>query len=370
MTHNSLSICALAMTVFLSACGGGGGGGGGGGTATIDTPVSITGANFARVASLAVRSNLIVADSPNFNEGYPAAIVGNAPPPSINLMNLSRMQLVEINKVTPSQMVSPELPIGVRPITDAGQTSCGPLGGTKTKTYTDSDGDLDTRVFGDKLVIVYTDCKLELTREANNCVQISETDKVVTLNGTVETLITAATSATVFTSQLTYTNLNFATARGAATINGKLLISLAAASPQITLTTVDSSPLTTTGGGVTERLRGATIKYDDNQQGCDVNLASNNNYSIKSSTTGEVASSDLGFVNMTVTSDLVGDSDSPAPDSGFPVSGRIDIVGGSGTNMTIVAAGSGTAVVAYNRLPDCKLRWIDIFNNTLPSTCL
>ena len=77
MIRNSLSIGALAMTAFLSACGGGGGGGGG--TATIDTPVSITGANFARVASLAVRSNLIVADSPNFNEGYPAAVVASAP---------------------------------------------------------------------------------------------------------------------------------------------------------------------------------------------------------------------------------------------------------------------------------------------------
>ena len=96
MIRNSLSICALATTAFLSACGGGGGGGSGGGTATIDTPVNISGANFARVASLAVRSNLIVADSPNYNEGYPAAVVASAPLPSVNVMNLSRMQLVEI----------------------------------------------------------------------------------------------------------------------------------------------------------------------------------------------------------------------------------------------------------------------------------
>ena len=369
MTRNSLSIGALAMTAFLSACGGGGGGGGGGGTATIDTEAQIDDNNFARVASLAVRSNLIVADSPNFNEGYPAAVVANAPPPSVNVMNLSRMQLVEINKVTPSEMISAEAPIGVRPITDGGTRRDCQLGGTKFKTYTD-DGDLDTRTVNDKLVIEYINCKLDLQQEANNCLSISEPNKTVTLNGTVETLITAATSTTVFTSQLTYTNLNFAIdGRGAATINGKLLISLAA-SPQITLTTVSGSPLTTSSGGVTERLQNATIRYNDNQQGCSVTDPNNNQYTILAGTTGQVASSDLGFVNVTVAADLVGDSDSPSPDSGFPISGSIDIDGAGESKIHIDAAGSGTADVKVNAKEKCKLRWIDIFNNTLPSTCL
>ena len=366
MTRNSRSICSLAITAFLSACGGGGGGGGGGGTATIDTPVSITGANFARVASLAVRSNLIVADSPNFNEGYPAAVVGNAPPPSINLMNLSRMQLAEINKVKPSEMISAEAPIGVRPIIDSGSTPCA-LGGTKLKTYTD-DGDLDTRNVNDKMVIEYTNCKLDLQQEANNCLSISETDKTVTLNGTVETLITAATSSTVFTSQLTYTNLNFTTARGTATINGKLLISLAAASPQITLTTVSGSPLTTSSGGVTERLQNATILYNDNQQACSVTDPSNNQYTILAGTTGQVASSDLGYVTVTVASDLVGDSDSPG--GGFPDAGSIGIASDNGSNMTITAAGNSTATVVVNGTAiSCPPTWLQIFSGNLPAGC-
>ena len=366
MTRNSLSICALAMTAFLSACGGGGGGGGGGGTATIDTEAQIDDNNFARVASLAVRSNLIVADSPNYNEGYPAAIVGNAPPSSINLMNLSRMQLVEIIKVKPSEMISAEAPIGVRPITDSGPTPCA-LGGTKLKTYTD-DGDLDTRNVNDKLVIEYTNCKLDLQQEANNCLSISETDKTVTLNGTVETLITVATSTTEFTSQLTYTNLNFTTARGTATINGKLLISLAAVSPQITLTTVSGSPLTTSSGGVTERLQNATIRYNDNQQACGVTDPINNRYTILAGTTGQVASSDLGYVTVTVASDLVGDSDSPG--GGFPDSGIIEIRSDDASRMKITAAGNSTATVEVNNTPrPCTPTWLQIFNDTLPSGC-
>ena len=333
--------------------------------ATIDTPVRIDNTTFARVASLAVRSNLIVADSPNFNEGYPAAIVGNAPPPSVNLMNLSRMQLVEINKVTPSQMVSPDLPIGAAPVN--GLSPC-PLGGNKTKTYTDFDNELATVERDNKLVIVYTGCKLELTQEANNCLSISETDKTVTLNGAVETLITAATSATEFTSQLTYTNLNFTTVRGTATINGKLLISLAAASPQITLTTVSGSPLTTSSGGVTERLQNATIRYNDNQQACGVTDPINNRYTILAGTTGQVASSDLGYVTVNVISDLVGDSDSPG--GGFPDSGIIEIRSEDASRMKITAAGNSTATVEVNTTPrPCTPTWLQIFNDTLPSGC-
>ena len=367
MTRNSLSICSLAITAFLSACGGGGGGGGGGGTATIDTPVSITGANFARVASLAVRSNLIVADSPNFNEGYPAAVVASAPLPSVNVMNLSRMQLVEINKVKPSEMISAEAPIGAAPV--GGTTNCGAVGdGTKTKTFIDADNELLTRNVGDKLTIVYTGCKLVLQQEAQNCVLISAPDKIVTLNGTIETEITEVTSPAVFKSQLTYTNLNVSTTRGATIINGKLLIALAAGSPQITLTSVTGNPFTQAGGGVTERLRNATIKYDDNQQGCDPSLVNNNNYTIFNSTTGEVASSDLGFVTVSVTSNLGGDSDSPG--GGFPETGSIRITSDNGSNMTITAQGSSTAEVVVNGTKiSCTPTWLQIFDGNLPSGC-
>ena len=366
MTRNSLSIGALAMTAFLSACGGGGGGGGGG-TATIDTPVSITGANFARVASLAVRSNLIVADSPNFNEGYPAAVVASAPLPSVNLMNLSRMQLVEINKVKPSEMISAAAPIGAAPA--GGTTDCGALGdGTKTKTFVDDDNELTTRKVGDKLTIVYTGCKLVLQQEAQNCVLISAPDKIVTLDGTIETEITEVTSSAVYKSQLTYTNLNVSTTRGATIINGKLLIALAASSPKITLTSVTGSPLTQAGGGVTERLRNATIQYDDIQQGCSPNVVNNNNYTIFNSTTGEVASSDLGFVTVSVTSNLGGDSDSPG--GGFPDTGSIRIASDNGSNMTITAAGSSTANVVVNGTAiSCTPTWLQIFDGNLPSGC-
>ena len=369
MIRNSLSICALAITAFLSACGGGGGGGsgGGGGTATIDTPISI-GANFARVASLAVRSNLIVADSPNYNEGYPAAVVASAPLPSVNVMNLSRMQLVEINKVKLNEMVGAQLPIGAAPV--PATTNCGAAGdGTKTKTFVDSDNDLTTRNVGDKLTIVYSGCKLVLQQEAQNCVLISAPDKIVTLNGTVETEIKAFTSPTVYTSQLTYTNLNVSTARGASTINGKLLISLADVSPtKITLTSVSGSPLTQAGGGVTERLRNATIQYNDNQQGCDPTVANNNSYTILATTTAEVASSDLGFVTVSVTTPLTGDSDSPG--GGFPEVGSINIASDDGSKMTIEAAGNSKANVVVNGTAiTCTPTWLQIFEGTLPAGC-
>ena len=369
MIRNSLSICALATTAFLSACGGGGGGGsgGGGGTATIDTPVNISGANFARVASLAVRSNLIVADSPNYNEGYPAAVVASAPLPSVNVMNLSRMQLVEINKVKPSEMVSAEAPIGAAPVNST--TDCGAPGdGTKTKTYIDSNNELTTREVGNKLTIFYSGCKLVLQQEAQNCVLISAPNKIVTLNGTVETEITEVTSPTVYKSQLTYTNLNVTTTRGATIINGKLLISLADGSPKITLTSVSGSPLTQAGGGVTERLRNATIQYDDNQQGCDPNLANNNSYTILATTTAEVASSDLGFVTVSVTTPLTGDSDSPG--GGFPEVGSIKIASDGGSKMIITAAGNSKANVEVNGTPiRCTPTWLQIFEGALPAGC-
>ena len=155
MTRNSLSICALATTALLSACGGGGGGGGGGSSVSLDTPASITGANFSEIASLVVSSNLLVADSPNYNEGYPAAVIGGPQPTTVNVMNLSRMQLAEVKKVTPAEVTGPELPIGVRPVADEVDTPCSG-GGTKTKRYTNAAGGPDTDldpVTGDKLVI-------------------------------------------------------------------------------------------------------------------------------------------------------------------------------------------------------------------------
>ena len=367
MNRYPMNCFALALIVTLAACGGGGGGGGGGsgggGGVNIDTPVSITGSNFSQVASLAVRSNLIVADSPNYNEGYPAGAVGNAPLPSVNVMNLSRVQLVEINKVKPNEMVSAELPIGAAPV--GGTTNCA-SGGTKTKTFTDDDNNLTTLRVGDKLVIDYANCAFALQQEANNCVLISETNKNVTLKGAVETQITEVTSPLVYKSQLTYTNLVVTTARGTATINGKLLISLAAGPPQITLTSVDGSPLTQAVGGVTERLRVATIQYNDDQQGCDVNIPNNNNYTIFNTTRGEVASSDLGFVNFTVPINLVGDSDSAG--GGFPEAGTVRIDGAGGTFMTIVAAGGSTANVTINgRAVSCPTTptWLQIFNGQL-----
>ena len=208
-------------------------------------------------------------------------------------------------------------------------------------------------------------------------VLISELDKTVTLNGTVETLIEAVAGA-VFTSQLTYSALSVMTPRGSSTINGKLVISQTGGTDNvITLTTIDSSPLTQTGGGVTERLRKATIKFTDNQQGCDpagAPIVNNNHYEIDTKTRGEVAASNLGFATVSVTNTLVGDSDSS--DGGFPSGGSIRIEGGAGgagsTFMIITANGNGTANLKINSndANSCNPTWIQLFDgNTLPAGC-
>ncbi len=370
MTRSALSIITIAITSFLSACGGGGGGGGGdggGGSVDINTQTSITNANFGEVAGLAVRSNLIVADSPNYNEGFPAAAVGETPRNSVNVMNMSRMQLVEISKVKSSEMVSAVLPIGAAPQNGASNCGATAADGTKTKTYIDSDEELTTRVVGDKLTIDYSGCKLDLQQEAQNCVQLSERPNNLTLNGRVETLITGVSGAD-YTTQLTYTNLVVAGTRGSSTINGNIVISVVEGTPKtITLTTVDSAGLTTKTGNETERLRSATIKYTDDQQGCGTTPASNNAYAIlKTVTRGEVASSALGYVNISVEEDLIGDSD---VEGGFPSSGKVHIEGAGGTNLDIVAAVGGKATITINGTTPCGPQtWNDLFQG-LPGGC-
>lgn len=366
MTRSALSIITIAITTFLSACGGGGGGGGGGGSSVdINTQTSITNANFGEVAGLAVRSNLIVADSPNYNEGFPAAVSDVAPLNSVNVMNMSRMQLVEIDKVKSSEIVSPVL-VGLAP--QNGPTPCGG-GGTKTKTYIDSDNELTTRNVGDKLTIDYSGCKLDLQQEAQNCVQVSDRPNNLTLDNRVETLITGVSGAD-FVTKVTYTNLVVTGTRGSSTINGNIVISVengVATTKTITLTTIDSAGLTTKTGNVTERLRSATIKYTDDQQGC-ATAASNNAYAILNTVTqGEVASSVLGFVNVSVTADLIGDSDI---DSGFPSSGRVLILGAGGTKLEIAAVGGGKANITLNNINPCTnaQTWNDLFQG-LPGGC-
>ena len=368
MTRSALSIITIAIISLLSACGGGGGGGGGGGSSVdINTQTSITNTNFGEVAGLAVRSNLIVADSPNYNEGFPATVVGETPRNSVNVMNMSRMQLVEISKVKPSEMVSAVLPIGAAP--QNGPSNCGATAaeGTKTKTYIDSDNELITRNVDDKLTIDYSGCKLDLQQEAQNCVQVSDRPNNLTLNGRVETLITGVSGAD-YTTQLTYTNLVVTGTRGSSTINGNIVISVVEGTPKtITLTIGDIAGLTTKTGNETERLRSATIKYTDDQQGC-ATAASNNAYTILNTVTqGEVASSVLGFVNVNVTADLIGDSDI---DSGFPSSGSFHIAGAGGTNLDIVAAGGGKATVKINNNNACAnaQTWNDLFQG-LPGGC-
>ncbi len=376
MIRNSLSVCALAMVSMLSACGGGGGGGGGdgGGGSTdvgIDNPATISNSNFGEIAGLAVRSNLIVADNPNYNEGYPASIVGAEPRVMVNAVDLSRMQLVEISKVKPNEIITAELPAGIVPV-DA-KTDCGAAGdGTKTRTYLDDDRELSTRKVGDKLTIVYTGCKLELAQEASNCVLVTETaaNKKFTLNGTVETEVTA-TNASGYTTKLVYTNLIVAGTAGTSTINGNLSLEVSDGSSKVlTLKTLDAAGLTSKTGDTLERLRNATIKYSDNQEGC-TNPAPNNAYVIfKDVTVGEVASNKLGYVNVSVSSDLVGNS---ATNGGFPNSGAF-VVQGQGDNRMIITADptTGKANIKFNvgTIPCTTPQpWDHIFQG-LPGGCL
>ncbi len=377
MTRSALSIFALATTAFLSACGGGGGGGGGNNGPTLDTPVSITGTNYDKIASLAVRSNLLVADSPNFNNGYPAAVIGVAAPTSVNVMNLTRMQLVEIKKPIAASFPGFELPAGVL-ITDQGQTPCD--SGTKTKTYTNAAGGADTDldpVVGDKLEIVYNNCKLNLTKEANNCVLVLEPDHNITLNGKVTTVITAVTSPSVYTAKLTYEGLGVAGTRSnqnfSSTVNGKLVIALSATSPQITLSTEGGDTLSTSEAGETDRLSNAVIQYDDNQQGCGPG-APNNDYVIRAGSHGKVANSNLGYVNASVVTDLGGNSASG--DKGFPSSGSVLIQSDDGTKMTITTqnADGSVQLSINNSVATCAQppKWSDVFNGLLrqqPLSC-
>jgi hypothetical protein len=381
MTRTALSIFALATTAFFSACGGGGGGGGGGSSGpTLDTPVSITSANYSKVASLAVRSNLLVADSPNFNNGYPAAVIGVAPPTSVNVMNLTRMQLVEIKKPIAASSPGFELPAGVIP--DQGQQPCGATAdfGTRTKTYTNAAGGVDedlAPVIGDKLEIVYNNCKLNLTKEANNCVLVLESDRNITLNGKVTTVITAVNSPSVYTAKLTYEGLGVAGTRNSqsysSTINGKLVIALSATSPQITLSTEGSDTLSTSDGVETDRLSNAVIQYDDNQQGC-VPAAPNNDYVIRAGSRGKVANSNLGYVNASVATDLVGNS--RTGDKGFPSSGSVLVQSDDGTRMTMsTLTPDGTVQLSINNsVVSCAQppKWSDVFNDVLraaPISC-
>ncbi len=381
MTRTALSIIALAMTTLISACGGGGGGGGGNNGPTLDTPISITAANYSQVASLAVRSNLLVADSPNYNYGYPAAVIGVAPPTSVNVMNLTRMQLVEIKKPIAASSPGFELPAGVL-ITDQGQQPCGATAdfGTRTKTYTNATGGADTDlepVAGDKLEIVYNNCKLNLTNEANNCVLVLESDRNITLNGKVTTVITTASSPSVYTAKLTYEDLGVAGTRNnqnfSSTVNGKLVIALSTTSPQITLSTEGSDTLSTSDASGTDRLSNAVIQYNDNQQGC-VPGVPNNDYVIRAGSHGKVANSNLGYVNASVATDLVGNSASG--DKGFPSSGSVLVQSDDGTKMTIATqSADGTVQLSINNSTvTCAVqpKWSDVFNDVLkpaPLSC-
>ncbi len=329
MIRSAFSISALAITAILSACGGGGGGGGSSGP-NLDTQATISAANFAQVASLAVRGNTVVADSPNYNEGYP------------------------------------EFDVGVTPVN--GLENCGAVvaDGTRTRTYTETDADPATRDVNDKLVIDYNNCKFDLKKEVNNCVNISETSQVVTLIGRVETLV-VGTTTTGYTSILTFSNLQVTLSGGTDTINGKLQMSSTVANPkQITFTSINSDPLRRVGGGVTERLRSATIAFTDNQQGCDTADPLNNAYTISSTTTSEVAASNLGFVNVTVTNNLGGDSDT---DGGFPTSGAVTINGSGGTFMTLTTLAGGQVRMIINNVNQCDATWSQIFSGVLPAGC-
>ena len=373
MTRSALSIITIAIISLLSACGGGGGGGGGGSSGpSLDTQASITGANYDQVAGLAVRSNLLVADSPNYNNGYPAAVIGGFQPTTVNVMNLSRVQLAEMQKSRP--LNGSELPIGVRPVGDAGDSTC-PLGGTMNKTYTDALGAADTDldpVANDKLVINYTNCRVNLLQEANNCLTISEPNKEVTLNGTVTTLIASVTSVAVYAAKLSYSNLKVEAVRNNApvssTVNGSINIALAATSPQITLSTAGSEILRTQTGSEVEQLSNALIRYDDNQQGCGP-AAPNNSYAILPGSTGRVASSLLGYVDVSVTTALTGNSASG--NSGFPGAGSVRVDGSGGTNMTISALNdAGEVQLAINGTnvncpPNVKPKWSDVFAENL-----
>ena len=81
-----------------------------------------------------------------------------------------------------------------------------------------------------------------------------------------------------------------------------------------------------------------------------------------------MASSDLGYVTVTVTSALVGDSDSPG--GGFPETGSIGIASDNGSNMTITAATPTTATVKVNGTAiSCTPTWLEIFSGKLPAGC-
>ena len=367
MNRYPLKLFALALTATLAACGGGGGGGGGGGT-SLTTPVTISATNFTDTASLVART-LNVADSPNFNEGFPAAVVHVAPLRGISILNLARVQMAQIAKVQPGELRSAELPVGATPVPSPTPIACA-TSGTLTRTYTDANNDLDTLEDGNKLVITYANCKFDLLQEANNCILPVPSQKLigVTLDGIVETTIKGAATKTEFATEVVYRSLKVTnSANQTSTFNGSIQLSQTVAAPQFTVTVISGNPLQVTSGTVIEQLSSGVIKYDDNRQNCDP-ASDNNAYDIDAAATaGRVAANNLGYVDFDVTANLKGDSDLT---KGFPSSGKINITGGGGTVMTIEAIGSDQAKVEFNNNgAPCVFTWDQLNDGTKPPAC-
>ena len=362
MIHNLRSISLLMLTAVLTACGGGGGGGGGGSSNNSGIPIQISTSTAGKAASLVVQT-VVVGESPNYNEAFPAAVVGVSLP-AVSAFNLSRAYVAEVRDAAASTTV---LPTGV---TTPVPVSC--KSGSGTKTYSNgAAGTADpitVHAVGDTLDITYTDCVIDLIKEGNNCISPTSPLKDIKLNGSVRTTITSYTSASVFNVLVAYNNLRVASSTGATdTLNGSIAVKqdgTAAPSYDVTAESATGDTLrTTSSSGETQTLSATLIRVLDTQiAGADCSTATpanNNAYNVKATSHGRVASSTAGYVDFTVNNDAVGDSDTAG--GGFPDSGLITITGDGGISMTITGVRSGNASVSINGSAACVRTWVDLF---------
>ena len=366
MTRNLRLVSLLMISAALTACGGGGGGGGGS-TDKTNTPISISNATFGRAAALVVQT-VNVGESPNYNEGFPAAAVGVSLP-AVSAFTLSRAYVGEMKSAQASGTV---LPVG---ITTPVPVTC--KSGSGTKTFSNGAGTADpitVHAVGDTLDITYSNCVIDLINEGNNCISPTSPLKDIKLNGRVLTTITGYRSATDFDILLAYSSLAVTNAAGNATdtLNGSIAVTQSGVAPNYNIT-VQSAPndtlRTTSSNGVTQTLSATAINLIDTQLAparCTPPVLPNNNYVIQANSHGRVASSADGYVNFNVDTATAGNSNTTG--GGFPDSGLITITGEGGTFMTITAVVPGLADVKLNgAATKCTIAWDRLFSGDVAS---
>ena len=360
MTRNLRLVSLLMISAALTACGGGGGGGGGS-TDKTNTPISISNATFGRAAALVVQT-VNVGESPNYNEGFPAAAVGVSLP-AVSAFTLSRAYVGEMKSAQASGTV---LPVG---ITTPVPVTC--KSGSGTKTFSNGAGTADpitVHAVGDTLDITYSNCVIDLINEGNNCISPTSPLKNIKLNGRVLTTITGYRSATDFDILLAYSSLAVTNAAGNATdtLNGSIAVTQSGVAPNYNITVqsaLNDTLRTTSSNGVTQTLSATAINLIDTQLApvsCTAPVVPNNDYVIQPKSHGRVASSADGYVNFNV--DTVTKGNSNTKGGGFPDSGLITITGEGATFMTIAAVGTGLADVKLNgAATKCKIAWDRLF---------